>query len=98
MTKKASIKNKSCKTTKCATTKAKTYNVHTEEFNDGGLPVRYVRLNNSKHYFVSDLVDHWGRGFVDSVKNIIKLRIKHNNNSQERRLVSASELRTLKLA
>jgi hypothetical protein len=98
MTKKTSIKNKSCKTAKCATTKAKTYNVHTEEFNDGGLPVRYVRLNNSKHYFVSDLVDHWGRGFVDSMKTIIKLRIKHNNNSQERRLVSASELRTLKLA
>ena len=98
MTKKSSIKNKSCKTTKCATTKAKTYNVHTEEFNDGGLPVRYVRPNNSKHYFVSVLIDQWGRGFVDSVKNILKLRIKHNNNSQERRLVSASELRTLKLA
>lgn len=98
MTKKSTINNKSCKTTKCAATKAKTYNVHTEEFNDGGLPVRYVRLNNSKHYFVSDLVSHWGRGFVDSVKKILKLRIKHNNNSQERRLVSASELRTLKLA
>jgi hypothetical protein len=97
MTKKTSIKNKSCKTTKCATTKAKTYNVHTEEFNDGAF-ARYVRLNNSKHYFISDLVSHWGRGFVDSVKNILKLRIKHNNNSQERRLVSASELRTLKLA
>lgn len=98
MTKKAVIKKKSCKTTKCAATTAKTYNVHTEEFADGGMPVRYVRLNNSKHYFVSDLVDHWGRGFVDSVKKILKLRIKHNNNSQERRLVSASELRTLKLA
>lgn len=98
MTKKSTSKNKSCKTTKCATSKAKAYNVHTEEFNDGGLPVRYVRLNNSKHYFVSDLVSHWGRGFVDSVKKILKLRIKHNNNSQERRLVGASELRTLKLA
>ena len=97
MTNKTSIKNKSCKTTKCATTKAKTYNVHTEEFNDGAF-ARYVRLNNSKQYFISDLVSHWGRGFVDSVKNILKLRIKHNNNSQERRLVSASELRTLKLA
>ena len=97
MTKKSSSKNKSCKTTKCAAAKAKTYNVHTEEFNDGAF-ARYVRLNNSKHYFISDLVSHWGRGFVDSVKNILKLRINHNNNSQERRLVSASELRALKLA
>jgi hypothetical protein len=97
MTKKSSIKNKSCKTAKCTTTKTNTYNVYAEEFNDGTV-ARYVRLNNSKHYFISDLVGHWGRGFVDSVKNIIKLRIKHNNNSQERRLVRASELRTLKLA
>ena len=86
MAKKASVKNKSCKTVKCPATKAakaKTYNVHTEEFNDGSF-ARYVRLNNSKHYFISDLVSHWGRGFVDSVKNILKLRIKHNNNSQHK--------------
>lgn len=97
MTKKSSSKNKPCKTTKCATTKAKAYNVHTEEFNNGAF-ARYIRLNNSKHYFISDLVSHWGRGFVDSLKSVLKLRVKHNNNSQERRLVSASELRTLKLA
>jgi hypothetical protein len=83
MTKKTSVKNKSC------TKSPKVYR-------QGDL--RYVKIADIKHYFVSDLVVRNGRGFVDRLKKKpMKLRIKDNNNSQERRLVSATEARTLKL-
>jgi hypothetical protein len=92
MTKKVSIKNKAC-TTKCATNATCTKSP--KVYRQGDL--RYVKIDNCKHYFVSDLVMKHGRVFVDLLKKPMKLRIKDNNNSQERRLVSASEARALKL-
>jgi hypothetical protein len=93
MTKKASVKNKkhttSCKAITTCTKSPKVYR-------QGDL--RYVKINERKHYFVSDLVMKHGRGFVDLLeKSPMKLRIKDNNNSQERRLVSAAEAKALKL-
>lgn len=93
MTKKTSVKNKKCGITCRANVN---YSKSPKVYKQGNL--RYVKINDRKHYFVSDLVAKHGRGFVNLMENEpLKLRIKDNNNSQERRLVSATEARALKL-
>jgi hypothetical protein len=58
-----------------------------------GVSTRGIKLENNLYYFVSDLVEGFGRGFLKSLESsIIKMRIKDKNNSQTRRLVKATDL------
>lgn len=60
--------------------------------------IRYTWLNKRKHYFVSDIEKTYGEAFVNHMKinkGIVYHQVKHNNNSQRRRLVTASDLENL---
>jgi hypothetical protein len=57
---------------------------------------RCVNLERRNHYFVSDLVEAYGSGFLKKLSNppVIK-RIKDGNNSQSRRLVSSTDFKSV---
>ena len=97
------MKNNKCsKTTKCTSSKAKACTKTTcskanpTVFVDKitGTDIRWIKVQGKKAYFVSDLVSVYGRGFVDQLpKAPAKMRVKHNNNSQQRRIVCAASLK-----
>ena len=96
--------NKCSKTAKCNSSKAKACTKTTcNKTNPSGFgdkltvgDVRWIKVASKKAYFVSDLVNAYGRGFVDRLpKAPAKMRIKHNNNSQQRRIVCAASLKGL---
>lgn len=85
---------------KCTSTKTKTsckakvtscsHNVHTD--NVDGYACRWIKLDNRKTYFVSDLVDLHGTSFIKYLPSgYTQRRVNHDGNSQMRRLVSASD-------
>jgi hypothetical protein len=79
-------------TNKTKTTKTTKLNVNVEKRNNHSY--RYVILNRCKYGFVSDLVKIYGSSFLQLLdKQPSSLRIEHNGNSQERRLVRIPEFR-----
>lgn len=80
---------KSCTKTVCTKKPSKKveYALSTDLFD--GYSIRCVSVGNRKMYFVSDLVEIYGRGFIDKLANKPStMRIKVGDNSQTRRLVS----------
>lgn len=57
-----------------------------------GKECRYVNLQGLRHYYVSDIIKHFGRGFLSFVedKNIIMMKLRDNNVNATRRLIRAS--------
>jgi hypothetical protein len=86
------------KTTTCKSScnsKCKTTNLNVFVDKIEGLECRWVKLNNKKTYFVSDLVQVYGKGFVSRLDNTPKkMRIAHEGNSQTRLMVAATDFRT----
>ena len=97
---KQTMKTKTKCAQKCTSTKTKTsckakatscsHNVHTD--NVDGYACRWIKLDNRKTYFVSDLVDLHGTSFIKYLPSgYTQRRVNHDGNSQMRRLVSASD-------
>lgn len=88
---KCAQKCTSTKTTSCkAKTTACNYKVHTD--NVDGYAIRWIKMDNRKTYFVSDLVDLYGTSFIKYLPSgYTQRRVNHNGNSQMRRIVSASD-------
>jgi hypothetical protein len=88
---------KNNKTTKCKSAcnskcKTPTLNVFVDKIE--GVQCRWVKLDNKKTYFASDLVQVYGKGFMSKLEVAPKkMRVAHEGNSQTRLMVPVAELK-----